>query len=111
MKRKTESSSVGVLPPDQVTDVDCACRFHPGDGSYESIAKPLGTVSSIVVVVAPSFSVGTDRVNCWSFPFSATGGLIVACADAPAATTSAAVPASASTPIRLLRVISSPRST
>ena len=33
-------------------------RFQPGSASYESTAKPSGTVSTIFVVVAPSFSVG-----------------------------------------------------
>ena len=93
LKRKTESSPVGTLPPVQVTfcttasspePVACTCRFQPaGEGSNESIAKPAGTVSSIVVVVAPSFSVGTESVNCCSTFAFATGGLTIACADAP----------------------------
>ena len=66
------SSSVGTAPPLQVTFVITAdspepvfstVRFQPGDGTNESIAKPAGGVSSIVVVVAPSFSVGTASVN------------------------------------------------
>ena len=84
MKRKTASSSVGTLPPLQVTfwitfsspePVACSVRFQPGDGSKESIAKPSGTVSSICVVVAPSSSVGTESVNCCDTLDLATGGL------------------------------------
>src|SRR5438045_3250063 len=105
LKRKTASSPVGTLPPDQVTfwtiacspePFDCTCCFHgDGAGSNESIPKPEGTVSSIFVVVEPSFSVGTESVNCCSCFASAIGGLTIACADAPAANASAAAAASA----------------
>src|ERR1700740_1081804 len=66
-----------------------AARFQPGEGSYESIAKPFGSVSSISVVNRFAFSVGTDSVNCCNFLSSATAGLTIACADAAAAVTSA----------------------
>src|SRR5258708_38055485 len=57
-------------------------RFQPGDGTNESIPKPLGGVSSISVVFRPAFSVGTARVkSCSVFDF-VTGGLISACAQA-----------------------------
>ena len=66
-------------------------------GSNESIANPAGTVSSIWVVFAFSFSVGTESVNCCNTFAFATGGLTIACADAPATRTSAAAAVSAST--------------
>src|SRR5439155_6954429 len=104
LKPKTESSSVGTLPPDQVTlvtvassrePVDCTSRFQPGLGWKESMVKPLGGVSSIDVVVAPSFSVGTESVkNCSDFA-STTLGLTTACADAAAGKASAATTAAA----------------
>ena len=107
----SESSSVGMFPPVHVTfwitalspePVCCSTRVQPGLGANESIEKPCGTVRTIFVVVRFAFSVGTARLySCNSFA-SETDGLIRACADAVAATTSAAVPASASTPIRLL---------
>src|SRR3954449_844831 len=106
LKRKTASSSVGTLPPLQVIfwiersspePVAASVRFQPGEGSNESIAKPSGTVSSISVVVAPSSSVGTERVNCCSTFAFAMGGLMIACAEAALASTSvsAAAPAAA----------------
>src|SRR4051812_36100026 len=108
LKRKTASSSVGTLPPLQVIfwiersspePVAASSRFQPGEGSNESIEKPSGTVSSISVVVAPSSSVGTESVNCWSIFDLATGGLMIACAEATLASTSvnAAAPAAART--------------
>src|SRR4029077_769972 len=57
-------------------------RFQPGEGTNESIPKPLGGVSSISVVVRAAFSVGTARVkSCRAFDL-VTGGLISACAQA-----------------------------
>src|SRR3954447_2339957 len=71
---KTASSSEGALPPDQVTcwtwvsspdPVDFTLRVQPDDGANESIAKPLGGVSSTLAVLALSFSVGTASVKNW----------------------------------------------
>jgi hypothetical protein len=53
--------------------------------------KPLGGLSSTWVVVAPSFSVGTASVYTWLSPFSTTGGLMCACANAAPGSASAAV--------------------
>src|SRR3954470_9298711 len=98
MNWKTVSSSVGVLPPLHVTfwisvsspdPLDSTSRCQPELGTNESMPKPLGGVSSTVVVVRPSFSVGTASVKSWVVVETATGGLISACADAPAAATSA----------------------
>src|SRR6185437_4762938 len=95
---KTESSSVGVAPPFQVTRVTVASsplpfvnavRFQPGVGKNESMVKPFGGVSSTDVVVTFSFSVGTASVKTCSSSASAAGGLTSACAAAPAAATSA----------------------
>ena len=67
----SESSSVGTWPPVQVTFCTTALspepcctstRCHPGSGTNESIEKLLGTVSTILFVVTPSFSVGTARL-------------------------------------------------
>src|SRR5439155_6940930 len=69
---KVESSPVGTLPPSHVTLVISAfspepvcwtLRFQPGEGTNESIPKPFGSVSSILVVDAFDSSVGTARVN------------------------------------------------
>ena len=87
-------------PPVQVTcwktslspePVDFVTIFHgAGGGSNESIANVDGTVSTIFVVVAPDSSVGTESVNCCSVLFAfTTAGLMIACADAAAAKTSA----------------------
>src|SRR5690348_2862547 len=100
LKRKTASSSVGTWPPVQEIVDPCAVRLHPGEGSNESMAKPAGTVSTTVLVVTFSFSVGTERVNCCSFLSSATAGLTIACADAAAAVASAASATSAPSAIR-----------
>jgi hypothetical protein len=95
----TESSSVGTLPPDHVTfvttasspePVDCTLRFQPGLGWNESMLKPLGGVNSIDVVVASSFSVGTDSVKNSNVFAVTTVGLTTACADAAAGNASAA---------------------
>src|SRR5437764_4083438 len=59
------------------------------------MAKPDGTSSSIFVVVAPSFSVGTDSVNTCSSPALATGGLTTAWARAPGAAMASAASAPA----------------
>src|SRR5204862_6468378 len=84
------SSPVGTCPPVQVTfwitalspvPVCCSARCQPGLGTNEPIEKPLGTVSAILVVEAPDFSVGTARLySCNSFA-SETAGLTRACAD------------------------------
>ena len=68
----SESSPVGVLPPVHVTccttasspePVDLTLWVQPvGGGTNESMPKPLGTVSTILVVVAFDFSVGTARL-------------------------------------------------
>src|SRR3954447_15921535 len=113
LKRKTASSPLGTLPPLQVTfwiersspePVAASVRLQPGEGSNESIAKPSGTVSSISVVVAPSSSVGTESVNCWSTFDLAMGGLMTACAEATPASTSvsAAAPTAARTNLIVL---------
>src|SRR2546421_5180691 len=103
-KWKTESSSVGVCPPDHVTvwmtvespePVDCTSRFQPGAASKESIPKPAGGVSSTCVVVAPSFSVGTASVKYWSVFDLATDGLSDACPNAAGAAARAATVAAA----------------
>src|SRR5207253_7473369 len=87
---KSASSSVGTLPPLQVTfstvvlspvPLVCVWRFQPGAGTNESIEKPLGGVSSTIVVVALSFSVGTARLNSCRFFANATDGLIAAWAS------------------------------
>jgi hypothetical protein len=39
--------------------------FQPGAGATVPSEKPLPGISSILVVVASSFSVGTDSVNAW----------------------------------------------
>ena len=67
-----ESWPVGVLPPVHVTccttalspdPVDLTLCVQPaGGGTKESIPKPSGTVSTILSVVAFSFSVGTARL-------------------------------------------------
>src|SRR6185312_3743275 len=95
----TESSPVGTEPPVHVTFVTTAfspeplcwtVRFQPPvSGKNESIEKPCGGVSSIEVVVAPSFSVGTASVNTWPSCARATGGLTCAWAHALLQTTSA----------------------
>ena len=86
---------MGTLPPVQVTFWTTASspgagllhlRFQPGDGTKESIAKPGGSVSSIFVVVASSFSVGTASVKTCPCLRLDTGGLTRACAEAPAPT-------------------------
>src|SRR2546428_10028577 len=77
-------------------------RFQPGEGANESIEKPAGGVNSTVVVVAPSFSVGTASVKTWPSFASATGGLTRACADAPATIASAATTAGSSASRRRL---------
>jgi hypothetical protein len=59
--------------------------------------KPAGGVSSILVVVAPSFSVGTARVKYWSVFALATAGLIEACPKAAGAAASAAAATAATT--------------
>src|SRR5436190_26840 len=109
MNWKNASSSDGTLPPDQVTcwicvsspePLDFSLRVHPGDGANESIAKPLGGVSSIFVVAAFSFSVGTASVNTWPALTSATAGLSSACAEADAATINAPPAAAMNTPKR-----------
>ena len=96
---------MGTLPPVQVTfwitalspePVCCSTRFQPGLGTNESIEKPDGTVRTIFVVTALSFSVGTARLYSWSSFESETGGLMRACASAAAAKTSAAAHASTS---------------
>ena len=83
----------GCSPPVQVTfvitasspsPVCCTSRFQPGDGMNESIEKPSGGVSSTLVVVASSFSVGTASVNTWLSAGGTIGGLTCACADAAA---------------------------
>src|SRR5215467_14203530 len=100
LNRKTESSPVGVLPPVQVTcwttalspdPVDLVTIFHgAGGGSNESIANDDGTVSTILVVIAPDSSVGTESVNCCRVLSAfTTAGLMIACAEAVAARTSA----------------------
>src|SRR3954464_546208 len=61
------------------------------------MAKPGGTSSSILVVVAPSFSVGTDRVKYCREPLCATGGLTTAWAEALGAVTASAPRAPAMT--------------
>ena len=112
LKRKTESSPVGTFPPLQVTfwttvsspePVDCSVRFQPGEGSNESTAKPLGTVSSICVVVEFASSVGTESVNCCRTFDLATGGLRIACANAVCASTSDTAATVASTTALLIR--------
>ena len=119
LKRKTASSSVGTLPPLQVTfwitrsspePVADSSRFQPGEGSNESIEKPSGTVSSISVVVAPSSSVGTESVNCWSTFDLATGGLMIACAEAAPASTSVRTAAPAAARANLIGLLSFARS-
>jgi len=75
------------LPPDHVTCVIVrsspepwvtSSRFHPGESSNPKIERPSGAVSSTVVVVVPSSSVGTISVNsCVVFVFT-TPGLIPA---------------------------------
>src|SRR6188472_995365 len=119
LKRKTASSSVGTLPPLQVTcwitfsspePVAASVRFQPGEGSNESIEKPSGTVSSISVVVAPSSSVGTERVNCWSTLDLATGGLMIACAEATLASTSVNTAAPAAARMNLIGLLPFARS-
>src|SRR6266545_1409844 len=77
--------------------VCCTWRFQPGVGTNESIENPGGHVKTILVVVAPSFSVGTASENNWPAVASATGGLMCACANADEATTRAAVARDAST--------------
>ena len=72
-------------------------RFHPVAATKVSIAKPSGGVSSICVVVTPSFSVGTASVNICVVPAVTTGGLRLACAEALAQNTSAAATASGGT--------------
>jgi hypothetical protein len=98
------SSSVGTLPPSQVTFVITASspvpgfwtsRFQPGEGTNESIEKPSGGVNSIFVVDASSFSVGTASVKTWLSFAGTTDGLTCACADAVAAAVSALRAASA----------------
>ena len=74
----SESSPVGVLPPVQVTFVTTALSPEPvcwtcwcqpaGGGTNESIPNPDGTVSTILVVVRFSFSVGTARLYSCSLP-------------------------------------------
>src|SRR6478735_8228409 len=119
LKRKTASSSVGTLPPLQVTcwitrsspePVAASSRFQPGEGSNESIEKPSGTVNSISVVVAPSSSVGTESVNCWSTFDLATGGLMIACAEAAPASTSVRTAAPAAARANLIGLLSFARS-
>jgi hypothetical protein len=57
-------------------------RFQPVSETNESMPKPLGGVSSIFVVVSPSFSVGTASVNSCKVFDLVSGGLISACAQA-----------------------------
>src|SRR5690242_14065605 len=66
------------------------------------MSKPSGVVSSIDVVVALSFSVGTASVNTWSCCASTTGGLTFACAHAVLLNTSAASATSAPSAMRCL---------
>src|SRR5665647_3138537 len=116
MNENAASSSVGTAPPLQVTRVTTAespepvfstVRFQPGDGTNESIAKPEGGASSTVVVVAPSFSVGTASVNTCPALASTTGGLTCAWANAAPLAASAGSTASANTVMRLQVVIAS----
>src|SRR5438034_1730234 len=109
MNWKSASSSEGTFPPDQVTcwicvsspeRVDFTLLVQPGDGTNESIAKPLGGVSSIFVVAAFSFSVGTASVKTWPAFTRATAGLSSACADADAAKINAPPTAAMNTPKR-----------
>ena len=114
---KMESSPVGTLPPIQVTfwitafspePVCWSRRFHPVSETNESMPKPLGSVSSIFVVVRRSFSVGTASVNSCRVLDLVTGGLISACAQAlettvrPAAATAAPTSARARTRIECM---------
>ena len=68
--------------------------------------KPSGTVSSISVVVAPSSSVGTESVNCCSTFDLATGGLMIACAEATLASTSVSAAAPAAARANLIGLLS-----
>ena len=65
--------------------------------------KPSGTVSTTFVVVASSFSFGTESVNGVP-PASAWAGSTRACADAAAAVSSAATTADASAAAKRPRV-------
>jgi hypothetical protein len=87
------SSPVGTRPPSHVTLVTtelspepdwATLRFQPGLGTNESIVNPDGGVSSIFVVVASAFSVGTASVKIWLVFAATTGGLTSACANADA---------------------------
>jgi hypothetical protein len=104
LKRNTESRFVGVRPPVHATlvtvallpdPVVCVCILQgAGEGSNESMEKFEGTVNSILFVIAFASSVGTESVNCCNVSFAfATAGLMIACADAIAASTNAAAPA------------------
>ena len=73
----------------------------PAPGRTSRSRSPSARVSSTVVVVAPSFSVGTASVKTWPLFASTTGGLTFACANAAAATTSAASATSANAAIRV----------
>src|SRR4051794_19565743 len=87
-----------MLPPDHVTfwmtvsspePVDWTSSFHPGASMNESIENPAGGVSSTLVVLASSFSVGTASVKtslCFAWT---TEGLTWACAHADEQTASA----------------------
>ena len=84
---KTASSSVGTLPPVQVTfwmtvfspvPVVWASRFQPGGRGERVDRETARRVSSTFVVAAFSFSVGTASVKNCPFLATTTGGLTFA---------------------------------
>ena len=113
---KNASSPVGTEPPVQVTfvttalspdPVDSTSRCQPGDGTNESIEKPLGGVNSIFVVAELASSVGTARLKSWAVFESDDGRADPCVGRRAAATTSAAAatsPTTMSTPPREVAV-------